>query len=173
MNIKKTSHTKAIIFTIIIGVLLTGVIAYLLYTAGRHATPVAQPKTQQTEPSSATKTGLSSSNGSSPTTNINKTTNQIPVSTSMSISIDTLIEQNGTVNYSGTVTNPVVGGNCSAVFTSKINRPITLSPTYSAGKCGPDTISANSFTSIGTWTLTIRYFTNTTQVSASKDINIQ
>ena len=173
MNIKKTSRTKFIISITIIGVLLAGVIAYLIYASGKHTTPVAQPQTQQTEPPTNTKAGVLPSNGSTSTPTTDKTTNQIPVSTAMSIVIDTLVEQNGAVDYSGTVTNPVAGGACSAVFTSKINRPITLSPTYSAGKCGPDTISANSFTSIGTWTLTLRYFTNTTQVSVSKDINIQ
>ncbi len=173
MNIKKIPRTKLIITFIIIGVLLASAITYLVYTYSRHTAPVAQPQTQQTNASSNTKTGVTSSNGSVSTPVVDKTTNEIPVSTSMSISIDTLTEQNGTITYAGTVTNPVAGGICSAVFTSKINRPITLSPDYSTGRCGPGTISANAFTSIGTWTLTLRYFTNTTQVSVSKDINIQ
>ena len=173
MNIKNTSHTKLIVSLVTIGVLLAGTITYLVYTYSRHTAPVTQPQAQQTNPSTNTKTGVTSSNGSTSAPTTDKTTNQIPVSTTMSILIDTLTEQNGTVTYAGTVTNPVAGGICSAVFTSKINRPITLSPTYSAGKCGPGTVPASSFTSVGTWTLTLRYFTNTTQVSTSKDINIQ
>ena len=173
MNIKKTSHTKLIAILIIIGVLLVGAIAYFVYAYNKGNTSTTSPNTQQADPSINAKTGVDPSSGNTSTTTTDKTTNQIPVSTIMSISIDTLSEQNGNVTYAGTVKNPVPGGSCSAVFSSTINRPITLSPQYSNGTCGPDTISAKSFTSLGTWTLTLRYFTNSTQVSATKDINIQ
>ena len=159
------STKKIIIGAVIALLVLVVVLGYVWY---RTLTP--QPNSATTPPS-ITDTTPKQSSSLTPTTE--KTTNQIPPSTVMTMTIDTLEEKNGTVTYSGTVTNPVPNGACSAVFSSKINRPVTSTPIYSNGTCGPASIPAADFTSIGTWTLTLSYFTNDSQVSASKDINIQ
>lgn len=135
-----------------------------------------QSKVNQIPPHSVTtpqnKEGIppASSQGSSSSPS---TTDQIPKSSSMSMAIDSVVEQNGSVTYSGTVGNPVAGGKCSAIFTSKIDKPVTDTPVFKNNTCGPSSVPSTEFTSLGTWTLTLRYFTNSTQVSASKDIEIR
>ena len=162
----KKPNKKIITLTIIALCVLIIALGYAWYT-----THQSHPSNSTNTSTDTTTTKPKQSDASTPTTE--KTTNQIPPSTTMSMTIDTLEEKNGIVTYSGTVTNPAPNGACSAVFTSKINRPVTSTPTYSNGSCGPASIPAADFTSIGTWTLTLRYFTNDSQVSASRNINIQ
>lgn len=108
-----------------------------------------------------------------PNVDTSKTTNEIPASPATSLTITNLSEQNGNVTYSAAITNPGTSGTCSAVFTSKIDRPVTHSEAANGTQCGPTSIPANTFTSIGQWTLTLRYYTNNTQATATKTIEIR
>ncbi len=111
-----------------------------------------------------------------PTTNINvdtsKNTTEVPVSTEVKLIIDQLSEDNGSVLYRATVTNPGESGTCSAEFTNPNSKPVTKVTDATGGICGPVSLSVNEFDSLGSWTLTLRYYTGDTQAVATKTLQI-
>lgn len=102
-----------------------------------------------------------------------KTTDEVPVAESTSVSITRLSQENGQVSYEAAITNPGATGSCSAVFTNKIAKPVTQVTPSSGDKCGPVHIPETSFSALGEWTLTLRYYTNDTQATATKTIEIK
>lgn len=177
MNIyKKNTKTKTVIILAIVAVLCIGGYfgySYFFPSQEQQSTQEKANASDQTNPVTKQDVGSPVDGKSQSAAGSTKTTDQIPVSNSMAIAIDSLSQQNGLVTFSGTLSNPDPNGTCSAVFTSKIDKPVTQTFAPKDGKCGPSSLSENAFTSIGTWTLTLRYFTNDHQVSAQKNIEIK
>ncbi len=106
-----------------------------------------------------------------------KTSDQIPVDDSLTAHIDSINEANGVVTFTGSVTGATQAGSCSVTFSTPNDPP--LSQTVSASlngttaTCDPISIPAQSFSYLGDWTVTFRYFVNNTQAVATGTITIQ
>lgn len=101
-----------------------------------------------------------------------KTTDDIPTSASESIEITKLIQSGGAITYEAKINGTSGGGTCSAVYSNDIAKPVTRTSDANGDMCGPVSISAGEFSTLGTWTLTLRYYSNNTQVVTSKKIDI-
>lgn len=110
---------------------------------------------------------------SSTNVDASKSPNTIPVSTTTSVEITNLQQSNGKVIYAATVTNPAGSGTCSAVFTNDIAKPVTRTTGADGTSCGPVSIPESEFSAIGTWTLTLRYYTDGTQAVTTKTIDVK
>lgn len=103
----------------------------------------------------------------------NKNTDEIPVSTETSVSITELSQNNGKVAYSAEIINPGTSGTCSAVFTNDVAKPVTRTTSTTSSACAKVEIPELEFSAVGTWTLTLRYYTNVTQAVATKTIEVK
>lgn len=104
---------------------------------------------------------------------VTKTANEVPISEETTIKITQLTQSDGNVTYMATVTNPGKTGTCSAVFTNSTAQPVTKVTETSDGKCGPVSIPEAQFVAIGTWSLTLRYYSNNMQAVVTQEINIK
>lgn len=102
-----------------------------------------------------------------------KNSSEIPVSNTTSIEITELSQVGQLINYSATINNSSSNGICSASFTKEGSLPVKKDDTISGNKCGPFSISANTFDSIGEWTLTLRYFADNAQAVTTSKIEVK
>lgn len=170
---KQTKSKKPLIFLgiIICLALLAGGIYYFV-TAQSSSTHSAGNDSQN----AADKTIPSTKNGtpaSSPDVDNTKTTNDIPVAKETNVTIEKLSQENGSITYSATIGNPGESGTCSATFSNNTDRPVTRTTTAEGPSCGPVSIPEAEFSTLGTWTLTLRYYTNNTQAVATQTIEIK
>jgi hypothetical protein len=174
MKINKQVNSKK--YLIIPGIiiclaLLAGGVYY--FVAAQTSTPPAVNNDAQ---NAADKTIPSTKNGtpaSSPDVDNTKTTDNIPVAKETKVSIKDLAQQNGSITYSATIENPGESGTCSATFTHDNDRPVVRTTTAEESTCGPVVIPEAEFSTLGQWTLTLRYYTNNTQAITTKTIEIK
>lgn len=103
-----------------------------------------------------------------------KNTSEIPVDTSGTISITTLSQSNGQVNFTATVSDNLSdNGTCTVTFSNTNARPVTRTITASNHTCGPQSIPETEFSTLGTWQVTARYFSNNTQVTTTSSVEIK
>lgn len=102
-----------------------------------------------------------------------KNTAEVPVSNETTLVITNLYQEGNNVIYQAKVTNPGASGTCSAVFTNSVSKPVTYTSNISGGDCGPFTLSINNFDSVGSWLLTLRYYSGNEQVVATKNIELK
>lgn len=100
-----------------------------------------------------------------------KTTDQVPQSTDVSVQINTLSQKDGVVTYRAAATGATTG-TCSAVFTNELGKPVTRTAETADGQCSA-AIPEQEFDALGTWTLTVRFYSNNTQATANKTIEIK
>lgn len=104
---------------------------------------------------------------------VNKDSSEIPESTNVSLTIDLIEQANGRITYSATVSNPAGKGTCSVVFTKDGSKPVTRVDETQTNKCGPISIPELEFESVGTWIMTLRYYSNNTQAVTTKTIEVR
>lgn len=104
---------------------------------------------------------------------VNKDSSEIPESANVSLSIDSLKQADGRITYSATISNPAAKGTCSVVFTKDGSKPVTRVDETQTNKCGPISIPELEFESVGTWIMTLRYYSNNTQAVTTKTIEVR
>lgn len=180
MNIVNRPAKKPLIITVCI-LLPVGAALVWMYSAGigpfaSRETPQELTPSQKEANSSDTTNPTSKEANASATpsddVDTSKTTDQIPVSNDVSVSITNLTYENGNVTYQAAITNST-GGTCSAVFTNEIGKPVTRNTEANGASCGPVIIPDYAFDAIGTWKLTLRYYSNDHQATDSKDIEVR
>ena len=102
-----------------------------------------------------------------------KNSSEVPVSKDTTIQMTSLTQSGQQVVYSASIANPASTGVCSATFTKDGSQPVTKTETIYGSECGPSYISANSFDSVGTWTLTLRYYANDVQAVVTSTIEVK
>ena len=129
------------------------------------------PKTSSSDNNPTIKNNAPSTDSN---TNVDSTkgTNQVPVSNALSLSITELLQQNGAVTYKADLSDKTMNGSCVAVYTTDGAKPVTSTTDAKSGVCGPVSLPEVGFSKLGEWTLTLRYYVNNTQVTASKAIDI-
>jgi hypothetical protein len=174
MKINKQVNSKK--YLIIPGI----IICLALLAGGIYFFVVAQtstpPAANNDAQNAADKTIPSTKNGtpaSSPDVDNTKTTDNIPVSKETTVTIKNLVQQDGSITYSATVENYGESGTCSATFTNDNDRPVVRTTAAEQSNCGPITIPEAEFSTLGKWTLTLRYYTNNTQAIATQTIEIK
>lgn len=190
---KKTTHTKNrrnIKKTLIISVAIL-VVAVLVYGAVAHGLniwPFKKDSSTTSKPASTnnTSTGTTKTSGTASTASTDatksaastETTDQIPVNTSSVATIDTLVQKNGYINFSASVTNTGDGGTCSVVFSNPNAKPVVVDEfkatiNGTTATCAAAPISEGEFTYLGDWTATFRYYLNDQQATTTRTITIQ
>jgi hypothetical protein len=172
MKIQKASHKKAIILSVIGALLIVAAAtAYYLKIQSDNAIEKSHEKAN----SSDSQNPQSKSNlPSTDSTNVDpsKSTDEVPVKQDASLIITKLEQSGGSVSYAATFDGIDGNGTCSAQFTASGAKPVTSTTKASGQECSAS-ISEVNFNLIGTWTLTLRYYTANTQVTATKAINVQ
>lgn len=102
---------------------------------------------------------------------VTKNTSQVPIATDTSIAITSLTQQNGQVSYVATISGEG-SGTCAALFTHTASKPVENTTSASGVSCS-GSIPDVEFDILGTWTLTLRYYTDNHQTVATKDIVIR
>ena len=182
MNVRsKQKRNPKLIITIVIAVVLVAGYSVTAYAA--HLWPFpddsssTNTQTQQQDPSEGSDPS-DKNNAPSTTSNKNvdatKTSNEIPENTTLTLTITDLSQDdnNGTINYTANLDDTNQTGSCVAEFTTDGAKPVTSTTNANQGVCGSVKIPDVEFTKLGTWTLTLHYYTNNTQVVATKTIDV-
>lgn len=174
MKINKQANSKK--HFLILGIIIcVALIAGGIYYFVASQTPTT-PTTDNDAKNAADKTIPSTKNGapaSSPDVDNTKTTDDIPVAKETEVAIKELVQQNGSITYTATIENPGESGTCSATFTNDNDRPVVRTTTAEGSNCGPVAIPEAEFSTLGQWTLTLRYYTNNTQAVTTQTIEIK
>ena len=105
------------------------------------------------------------------------TTDEVPVNPTLVAVIDQLEQQDNKVTVKASVNTTDASGLCSITFTNPNDKPVTqtVNPILKGDRiiCGPIEISEQSFSYLGDWLMTFRYYTDNTQVSAEDTITIK
>jgi len=173
---QKKNRKKLVIAIIILVVLVVAGFGYLWYSHHFQIWPFTPKDTETVELNNSDSTNPQTKNdankpvkGVDPT----KSSSEIPVSKDTTIKLTSLTQDGQQIVYSASITNPASTGVCSATFTKDGSQPVTKTDTISGNECGPFYITATSFDSIGTWTLTLRYYANDVQAVATSTIEVK
>ena len=162
--------------TLLALVLAAGIYAYVAHSHSWWPFVKSTNTTQSKQDVLSTNTPADKKNAPTTKTNNNvdstKTTDQIPTNPSLALTITKLEQQNGNVTYQAELNDKAQTGTCAAEFTSPGARPVTSTTNATNGVCGPVNIPELQFTKIGDWTLTLRYYTNNTQVSTQQTFTV-
>lgn len=177
---QKKSRLKMILIpSVVIVVLLLASGVYLVVFKGSllgwkpfasESAVVKDPQTQSSSDTShGTKDDLDPGTG--------KTTDEIPVSTKLTAAIDELSQSNGSVTFKGSVDDGQSGGSCTITFSNENDRPVTqtvaANVTNGRATCDEVKIPETSFSFLGEWIATFRYYNNDTQAVAEDRITIR
>ena len=102
----------------------------------------------------------------------NKSTDDIPQSTTASISINSTTQSSGTISTDISIENNSQNGVCSFTFTKENARPVVRSVDTSSNSCKVS-IPEQEFEMIGTWNLSVHYFSNNTQATAEGTVSVR
>lgn len=176
---KKNSNRSRILYIlavlVVIGVLCTVALARHYQWGPFQQTAIEdlasrekQNKSDSTNPQSKDESAASSKD-----VDKSKNTSEVPISETAKLEILKLAQENREVIYSAAVTNGSGGGTCSAVFTHELAKPVISTTSAHNGKCGPTSIPETEFSALGTWTLTLRYYTDNTQAVATQTVEVR
>lgn len=173
MKIQKASHKKVIILSIIGALLVVaGASAYFMATRPNDSVQKSHDKANSSDTQNPqSKANLPSSDNTSGV-DPNKSTSEIPVKQDASLTITSLQQSGGSVSYAATFAGIDGGGTCSAQFTATGAKPVTRTTQPSGQECSAS-IPEMEFTQLGEWTLTVRYYNSSTQVTATQAINVR
>ena len=173
MKLPMKTHSKIIIFIVILLVILGG------YTVAAYQlklwpfTPASSTSDQNTSDPTLSPGKEAVSDGEFS----DKTTDEVPVNPTLTATIDQLAQQDGKVIAKTSINTTDTSGLCSFVFSNANDKPVTqtASPTLKGDRviCGPIEIPEQSFSFLGDWVMTFRYYANNTQVSAEDTISIK
>jgi len=177
---KKTNKKRIlIILTVVSLLLLIGFTAYAysnntnLVDKSNEQNSTKEESTPDTQPTS--KSSIDDEDAKAPVqsddVDITQPANEVPVAEKTTVTITELSQNNGNVSYRSDVSGNQ-NGTCSALFESDRGKPVTRTTETANGSCAAS-IPAMEFDAPGTWTLTLRFYTDNTQAIAKKDIVIR
>lgn len=180
-SIKKNKQkSKSKIIWALLLVILLAFAGYVAYAYYYHHWPFTNTQPEVTEQQKTIANNSDSQNPqtkdsvavSSKSDNVDtqKTTDEIPVAQNLSVSIDSLKQTDSSVDYKATASQSVKG-TCSATFTSDIGKPVVKNSETNDGVCS-GSVPILEFDALGTWKLTLRFYTDNTQAIATKDITV-
>lgn len=102
----------------------------------------------------------------------NKTTDEIPQSTTISISLDSTTQSSGNVVAKVSIKNNSQDGVCSFTFSKENARPVVRSIDTSSNSCEVS-IPEQEFEMIGTWNVSVHYFSNNTQATVEGSVSVK
>ena len=180
MKLPRQSTARIRNTAIILSIVLVGCASAYAYLAHSNKWwPFLQANNTQQSKQDVLSNNTPADKKSAPTKNTNsnvdatKTTDQIPNNPALSLTITKLEQKNGAVAYQAELNDKTQNGTCAAEFTSEGARPVTSTTSASNGICGPVSIPELQFTKIGDWKLTLRYYTNNTQVSTQQTFSVR
>lgn len=171
VNKNKKNRPKIVSVVIVLAILLS-VSVYALYTYTQGS---SQPNSQQTEESQIDNKTDGADKSVEPGTNT--TTDKIPINKTANAKIRSITQSDGYVNVAAEISNSSTGGKCSVVFENSNARPVSVivdsTATDDLVSCNTVKISESEFSFIGTWNVTLRYYTNSEQVVAQGSVEIK
>ncbi len=176
MQIQKKTKRKPFLFIsfIVLLLIVVGVIAFNVTRRPNQGTSdTEKSKVNGSDSENDQKKSDIPSKNSNADVDVTKSTDQIPVNQAASIDITSLSQANGNITYSASFKGIEGNGTCSAQFSIDDAKPVTRVTKASGSVCEPVSIPEMEFTRLGLWTLTIRYYTNDSQVTTSKAIEIK
>lgn len=181
MNIRKTTPRSKKAAAITVALLLVALLAAGTYAYAYQIGPFAYLKQQATEDAANSSDATNPrqkvdtpSQEATKGTGADKTTDQIPVAPQGEIAITNLTQQDGNVTYTASLSGVDLTGTCSALFehADGAARPITQTTQANETGCPETSIPEMNFSARGTWTLTLRYFVNDTQLLTTKTFEV-
>lgn len=170
MRISQQTHSKKIIVIIIVVVtLLAAAVATFLWLNQSSSDTNNSQNNSQTQ-QDATKDNVPTSS-TSDDVDVTENTSEIPLSNDTSISIENLSQVDGSLTYSIKVQGDG-DGTCAALFSRADSKPVSQTVKASGNAC-TGTISEYEFDSLGEWNLTVRYYVNGRQSTATQNITIR
>lgn len=186
MIIRRRSGIKRKGLWLSFGLVIAALAIYLICAAAFDFWPLqakSNPQNSDSLPSPKTaypspkNNNVPTKNNPQPVVDSGKTSNQIPVSPTMTATITDLEESNQQIHFSASVSNASSAGTCVVTFSNPNDRPVTkqVAATYagSTSTCGPLTLSANEFSYIGTWQVSLHYYEGTQQAGAEGSVVIK
>lgn len=178
MKIQKRKNTNRkkllLLFFVVLLALIVGALIYFGQQPGDDVSKKQDDSSKTTTDKSDTPTETDNQKSpppASPDVDPSKTTNEIPTSEAISVNISKLVQSGDVISYSADISG-ATNGKCSALFTSKMGKPVTRVTETTNGKCTAD-ISALEFDALGDWTLQLTFYSNNTQASTSKVITVK
>lgn len=106
-----------------------------------------------------------------------QTTDEVPVNSSLSATIDELSQSNGFIVFNGSVNDNQAGGSCTVTFSNENDRPVTQTVAANVANkratCDEIKIPETSFSFLGEWIVTFRYYNNDSQAVTEDRITIR
>ena len=171
---KNNSKKKLFLITGIILVLIGVGVFYYFFQNNNDST---QQTTNGTDSSKNSETGGKGAEQPStlPDNSQSLTTDDIPVDSSASASITRLEEKDSVVHFSAKISGANELGRCVVTFSTPNDRPVTKE--FDATKSNADYIctvdtSSLEFSYLGKWSVNLRYYSNSTQVTATSEVTI-
>lgn len=170
----KNDKKKRTIFLTVVSILAVLALA-IFFTHHYQVWPFAKQAAEEVRQNNIDATNNQTKTNVKPIIGVDSTKNnsEVPVSDTTSLTITDLSQTGQTITYSADITNPSANGVCNASFTKEASLPVVRNDEPTNSKCGPISISANTFDSLGEWTLTLRYFADNTQAVATAKIEIK
>lgn len=168
---KKSKKTNKAVYAVVVVVLVVAAL-FAGYFAYAHYQSI-----QSSEQNSSTDSDAVDIDGKSNANNTDNddvdsslTNEEVPVSDTVSINITKLTSTADEVTYSASV-NGAQSGKCSATFTNSIGKPVVKVSDAKNGICS-GTYGTSEFDALGQWKLTVHFYTNNTQATASGDVDV-
>jgi hypothetical protein len=162
-------HKKSLIIILLI-IITAGAIGGGLVYARRHNQNSAKPTVVDQKKNAPKQTAAQAAED-------NKTSQDVPVSADLSVTNVRASEQGSAVSASADIGGAKdVSGNCVFTFSNDLAKPVVrqVAPTGGASdlSCNTGDINNVEFSVIGTWKLTVNYYTNNQQASGTGSIDI-
>lgn len=95
----------------------------------------------------------------------------IPTAENISISLLSISQNGNVVSYEAQTTGESTG-QCSILFTHEVGKPVSRSYETTSGLCG-GTVPAIEFDALGEWTVTMRFYADSTQASTTGKVTVE
>lgn len=175
---KKSSKARLLFILLAVGLLtLIGLMAYSYFgdpaLFDNESTSENEKRTEKKESSTTDSPISKKTKAPSISDDVDVTTpaNDVPVAKKTTINITQLYQTNGRIDYQATISG-TTGGTCSAIFESERGKPVTRTSKSTGNVCSAS-IPAMEFDAPGDWTLTLRYYIDNTQATATKNVKIR
>ena len=173
MNIKNQSPHKRMLLITLAGVLLlvVGSVVYFAFFTDRDPTADYTPQYPQSvsNDDGSAENNPDGSTKKTPIVQTDQTSEDIPVSPSGAVEIANLNQKDGYVNALAKITN-FSTTKCVYLFESEGARPIAREQ---LGGCSGISIPEVEFEKIGTYTLTVTAYNNSSKITAKRDIVVR
>lgn len=158
--------------------ILIALVSYGLFSHHYHWWPFTQNVTtvEKTVNTSPKNSNVPAKSDAQATPSSGKTSNEVPVSPAASASITELADADGKIQFSANIQGLAAGGTCVLTFSNPNDRPVTkqFAPITKAGAVACATsVPAYEFSYLGTWAVSLHYYSGSQQVTAGGEVNVK